>query len=36
MRIHGRTKPQVAGDVAEEEPHLQPLPLEPFLVTTSM
>jgi len=29
-RIHGTTKRQVAGMFAEELPHLQPLPLEPF------
>jgi DNA replication protein DnaC/transposase len=29
-RIHGRTKRQVAAMFAEEKPHLQPLPLEPF------
>jgi len=29
-RIHGRTKRQVAVMFAEEKPHLQPLPLEPF------
>jgi len=29
-RIHGRTKRQVAAMFAEEKPHLQTLPLEPF------
>ena len=29
-RIHGRTKRQVAAMFAEEKPHLQALPLEPF------
>jgi transposase len=29
-RIHGTTKRQVAAMFAEERPHLQPLPLEPF------
>ena len=29
-RIHGTTKRQVAAMFAEEKPHLQPLPLEPF------
>jgi transposase len=29
-RIHGRTKRQVAAMFAEEKPHLQILPLEPF------
>src|SRR5271170_7310472 len=29
-RIHGRAKRQVAAMFAEEKPHLQPLPLEPF------
>ncbi len=29
-RIHGTTKRQVAAMFAEEQPHLQPLPLEPF------
>ena len=29
-RIHGRTKRQVAAMFAEEQPFLQPLPLEPF------
>jgi transposase len=29
-RIHGTTKRQVATMFAEERPHLQPLPLEPF------
>jgi transposase len=29
-RIHGTTKRQVAAMFAEEAPHLQPLPLEPF------
>ena len=29
-RIHGTTKRQVATMFAEEKPHLQPLPLEPF------
>lgn len=29
-RIHGTTKRQVASMFAEEQPHLQPLPLEPF------
>jgi transposase len=29
-RIHGRTKRQVAAMFAEERPHLQRLPLEPF------
>jgi transposase len=29
-RIHGRTKRQVAAMFAEEKPHLQVLPLEPF------
>jgi transposase len=29
-RIHGRPKRQVAAMFAEEKPHLQPLPLEPF------
>jgi hypothetical protein len=29
-RIHGRTKRQVAAMFAEEMPHLQALPLEPF------
>jgi transposase len=29
-RIHGTTKRQVAAMFAEELPHLQPLPLEPF------
>ena len=29
-RIHGTTKRQVSAMFAEERPHLQPLPLEPF------
>jgi hypothetical protein len=29
-RIHGTTKRQVSAMFAEEQPHLQPLPLEPF------
>lgn len=29
-RIHGTTKRQVAAMFAEERPHLQPLPVEPF------
>jgi transposase len=29
-RIHGTTKRQVAAMFAEEQPHLRPLPLEPF------
>ncbi len=29
-RIHGTTKRQVAVMFAEEKPHLQPLPVEPF------
>src|SRR5262249_14436174 len=29
-RIHGTTKRQVAAMLAEEKPHLLPLPLEPF------
>jgi hypothetical protein len=29
-RIHGTTKRQVAAMFAEEKPHLQPLPIEPF------
>jgi transposase len=29
-RIHGTTKRQVAAMFAEEKPHLQPLPVEPF------
>ncbi len=29
-RIHGTTKRQVAAMFAEEQPHLQPLPAEPF------
>jgi transposase len=29
-RIHGTTKRQVAARFAEEQPHLRPLPLEPF------
>jgi transposase len=29
-RIHGTTKRQVAAMFAEEQPHLQPLPIEPF------
>ena len=29
-RIHGTTKCQVSAMFAEEQPHLQPLPLEPF------
>jgi len=29
-RIHGTTKRQVASMVADEQPHLRPLPVEPF------
>jgi hypothetical protein len=29
-RVHGTTKRQVSAMFAEEKPHLQPLPLEPF------
>jgi len=29
-RLHGTTKRQVSAMFAEEQPHLQPLPLEPF------
>lgn len=31
-RIHGTTKRQVAAMFAEEQPHLQPLPAEPFRI----